>query len=224
MAGVVERQVYRALLHRARYFDHKQLWAKCLLHGEPTKYYDRVHSRWETTKAESDTARSIFHEGLMQFTQGTFYRPRVSLEAVIRKAFRHQPHGGSFHGLPVVDSHRLDAAKLDAAFMALSLLEQGQAGAAHHLKQQQADGSPTTSTTPTQDGEEAVATAGLSEAPLATGSMLLAHPLLLQEGLTRSCIVLVRHSEEHGALGLVINCRLGQRVINYYHIWTQFLK
>ena len=195
--GIVERQVYRALLRRARAFDNEP-WKKCFLHGEPRAYYDRSMSQWVSTNtADATLARSVFRDGLHRFTQhGTFYRPTVSLERIIRGQFRRN-----------WDTAVTDDARLDAAFMALSLLETGAAASGHYEKTAAEPQGPRT-----RPAHVSLAQEKFVEAPLATGSVLVAHPMLLQEGLTRSCLVLVRYHEDQGAVALVVNCRLGLRV------------
>jgi len=135
----------------------------------------------------------ILQRACRELTQGgKFYRPTVEVTQVVQQHFR-----------APLDQGEDASARLDAGFMALCALS-GVASMATRLGVSCPSPLPCDLATHMAIGEGS----SFRESSLAVGSFLVAHPLLLQEALTRSVMLIVQYQSGNGALAIVTNCPL----------------
>ena len=213
-------RLYLSLLRLAKRFDKNPCY-KCFVPSIRGVYYERMSSQWIPLDNTSSTVldsfgrqKSLDDLTLLAFREltrlytgnGMFYHPEKlsspkshSITAQIKKNFRH-----SFN-------HSLDQShRIDLAFLALRYLSRC-INVASKL---------TSSSSSSSSSSKSCSSSNIivPSHKVNVGGMLISHPLLYEKDstLTQSCVLIVKHDEMLGSLGVVVNsplhCTLGDRL------------
>jgi putative transcriptional regulator len=184
--------LYRSLLKAAKEHDRRPL-LKALLTGNRSQQYDRGTNTWLDIEPMTEEASKCYDSFAEEFfSHGLFYKPEVSLQALVQKSFLKEA-GQNFES----------GQRLDAAFMALRQLDGNTAFSESVFLESNA--SEKQLLAPADHYKDLALVDGLEP-----GKYLVAHPLLFQPVLWRSIILLCQYTESGGALGVVTNRPTGK--------------
>mmetsp|Transcript_27691 Transcript_27691/g.90190 ORF Transcript_27691/g.90190 Transcript_27691/m.90190 type:complete len:366 (-) Transcript_27691:196-1293(-) len=184
MSARVVRSFYRILFRTAKQHD-KNPGIKALLIATPGRFYDHRTKSWKPSEDKVATKEQRFMEPYVRKMNGggTFYLPEVKAVHVIREAFRSPLDGNTNKDL-----------LFDAATSAIKVLERNLAKAREL---------GIFDNVPSSAGQKyniKVAKEGSFE----RGQFLLAHPLL-SFSLNRGILIILKHEEADGTLGVMVN-------------------
>lgn len=216
----VDQLLYRQLLRQGRRHDRTPA-LKALLANQRTRVYDRHANRWMELEPSSELvaeelqqhAARLFGSG--RNCAGVWYAPERSLAQLVREGFRGDGGGGD----EASDEERL-LDRRGVAFCALRQLQSnlhfGRRVLSHYTGSVPPAGGGRTEEVDT--GAAAVRAAQtnglpeLTESPLHCAGLLIAHPLQCSGAFWRTMLLVCKHSQEEGAMALVLNRSTGKRL------------
>ena len=227
-------RLYLSLLRLAKRIDDNPSY-KSFIPSIRGVYYERMSSQWipldstsstvldsfgKQNKPLDDSTLLAFRELTKLYTShGMFYHPDKlsspgshSITTQIKKNFRH-----SFND-SLNQSNRIDLAFLSLRYLSRCVNVASKLTSSSSSSSNSSSSSKSSSSSSVVGECEESARALVSSFKLKVGSMLISHPLLYEKDstLTQSCILIVKHDEMFGSLGVVINsplhCTLGDRL------------
>lgn len=201
------RRIYRSLFRITTKLDKKSV-LKSFIAADRGEYYDRIETKWvpldNVRDANDEVATALRVLAKVHCSGGMFWLPnstKFSLSQMLSHHFREKTSSvGTLN----------QQQRLDLAFSVFRYLSRcSRLGTL--LTKVDDDLESLSAEVESNGGDEL-----FSSTALEPGSILIAHPMLYQNPLTQSILLIVSHSVEEGTLGLVVNspmnCLLGAKV------------